>query len=374
MPSKRIADLLAGRTPDRLPWVPEINAGFVRKTLSARTRGAPLTSDVLGDLKDAQAGESYLDLEARCAEMIGADHLHRVKSVRVVRNRVSIESDPDTGVTVIHTPAGDLRQVQQWSPASGTVFTREHLIKGPESYPAFRAMIEDETYEPAYEAAAVEIDASGLATVDVPATPLMHLLMWVMNVQPTLMAVMDTPDEMAELMAVMHARNLEHYRVAVAGPGRIIRPMEDTSAMLTGPKMYADHCVSCLNDYAAIVHDAGKLFIPHMCGHLAGMLDVLADVRLDGIEAITAPPLGDADLVAMRERLGDIWLLGGIDPSLYATATAEQMTRHAARAIGAMRGDRKFMLGHEEIPLAAKMDNVRAVAALVERTAEGFYR
>ena len=373
MLSQRVEALLAGRTPDRLPWLPELNAGFIRKTTGAPEPRGAASPEAVGDLPEEADEANYLEREARCAGIIGADHLHRVHSVRVARRRVTVERDPAAGLTLIHTPAGDLTQRQQWDPLSGTVFTRAHLVKGPESFPAYRAMVEDEIYEPNYESAERDIARSGLATVDVPATPLMHLLMWVMDAQPTLMAMMDYPEQMTELMAVVHERNKDFYRVAAAGPGRILRPMEDTSFMLTGPRMYADHCVAYLNEYAEIAHAAGKLFLPHMCGHLGGMTDVLAEIDLDGIEAITPPPLGSADLLEMRRRLGEIWLIGGVDPSLYATATPPQMAEHVRKTLELMRGDRKFILGHEEIPVAAKMDNVRAVADLVARTADGFY-
>ena len=371
MPS--IGILPRPQKPDRLPWLPELNGGFIRKAMGEVDLERAHSAEALGDLPDEAETEDALAMESRCAAMIGADHLHRVKSVRVVRHRVSVARDPATGTMVVRTPAGELRQRQQWDPVSGTVFTREHLIKGTESFAAYRAMIADETYEPDYAAAEADIARSGLATVDVPATPLMHLLLWVMDVQPTLMGMMDCRDEMVELMDVMHAKNQEYYRVAAAGPGQILRPMEDTSGMLTGPRMYADVCVAQLNDYAEIVHAAGKLFVTHMCGHLGGMLDVLAEVDLDGIEAITPPPLGDADLAAMRRRLGDVWLIGGVAPSLYATATPEQMAQHVSGTLETMRGDRKFILGHEEIPMAAKMDNVGAVATLIEQTADRFY-
>ena len=372
MASQRIIDLMSGGKPDRLPWVPELNSGFIRKTLGTTFGGSNVSSDAVETGEQVEE-EDYLAMEAECARRIGADHLHRVQSVRVTRSRVTVKADGDSGVTVVHTPVGDLHRRQQWDPVSGTVFTREHLIKGPEDFAAYRAMVEDETYEPDYDAASADIASSGLATVDVPATPLMHLLMWIMDVQPTLMAMMDHEAEMVELMAAMHEKNKEFYRVAAGGPGTILRPMEDTSAMLTGPTMYAAHCVAHLNDYAAITHEGDKLFISHKCGHLGQMLDVLAEVDLDGIEAITPAPLGNADLGAMRKRLGDIWLLGGVDPSQYATATPELITRHVKATLEVMRGDRKFMLNHEEIPMAAKMENVQAVAKLVAETAEGFY-
>jgi hypothetical protein len=361
MPSQRAADLLAGKTPDRLPWLPELNDGFCRKVLG-----------IAPDMPESAL--PYRELSARTARIIGADHLHRVTSVTTTQRSVKFERDLAAGTLVIHTPKGDLRQRQQPDPDSGTTFTREHLVKDPADFAAYQAMVEDEVYAPNYAAAQREIDMVGQATIDVPATPLMHLLMWVMDVQPTLMAMMDHADQMAALMDVMHERNKQYYRLAAAGPGQLLRPMEDTSAMLTGPAMYAQYCVSQLNDYADITHAAGKLFLPHMCGHLDQMLEVLAEVRLDGIEAVTPPPLGNADLRRMREKLGDIWIWGGVDPSQYATASVERMTARVQETLDVMRGDRKFILGHEEIPRAAKLENVRAVAKLVEATAGGFYR
>jgi len=361
MASERVARLMAGAVPDRLPWLPELNEGFVRRSLGRPADGPGAEED------------DYLALEAACAAAIGADHLHRVVAVRTRRRRVRVETRPD-GVAVVQTPAGELRRRQEYDPNSGTVFTREHLVKGPESFPAYLAMLDDEVYEADYDRAADAVATSGLATIDAPATPLMHLLLWDMGVEPTLMTLMDAPDAMAAFMAEVHDRNKTYYDVAAAGPGRIVRCMEDTSAKLTGPAMYAEHCLGPLNDYARIVHDHGKLFIPHMCGHLGGVTGLLTEIDLDGIEAITPPPLGDADLPAMRRRLGDIWLIGGVDPSLYATAPGpEAMAAHVAGTLDAMRGDRKFMLGHEEIPVAAKPANVRAVARAIEATAEGFY-
>ncbi|KKL26615.1 hypothetical protein LCGC14_2393530, partial [marine sediment metagenome] len=222
MPSERIAELMAGRIPDRLPWVPELNAGFVRKTLGRAAPARNIATDATGEQEGGQAvAEDYPAMEAECAAKIGADHLHRTSSVAVRRQKVTIEADKATGATVVHTPAGQLRQRQQWDKVSGTVFTREHMVKGPEDFAAYAAMRQDEVYEPNYAAAEAELARSGLLTIDVPATPLMHLLMWIMDVQPTLLAMMDYRDEMVEPMAVMHEKNKEFYRLAAAGPAAV---------------------------------------------------------------------------------------------------------------------------------------------------------
>lgn len=359
MAQQRVNVLLDGQTPDRLPWVPELNEGFARKLMA----------------KPPGDGTPYRKIEEGAARRIGADFLHRVVSVKTVRHACEEETIPEEGVRIIHTPAGDLREKKVWDSQSGTFYRYEHLVKGPESFDAYLAMIEDETYEPDYEKAATEIAQSDLPTIDVPASPLMHLMLWEMGIEETIMAMIEHEDAMVELFARVHEKNKEYYRVAVAGPGRIFRPMEDTSSKLSGPSMYDRHSVGMLNDYADIVHEAGRMFVVHMCGHLGGVMPkVLAGIKLDGIEAITTPPLGDADMAALRQTLGDdVWLWGGVDPSRYAVSSVEEMTAHVQRTLDVMRGDRRFMLGHEEIPLAAKLENVQAVADLVAATSDGFY-
>ena len=192
MPHPRVTDLMKGRTPDRLPWLPELNGGFCRKML-----GLPLAGGAKIPIRE---------LERQCALKVGADMLDRVVSVQTVRHQARVEEDPATGITLIRTPAGDLRRRQEAAPESDTWLFREYLLKGPESFPAFRAMIEEETYLPDYEAAAPLVAAAELATIDVPATPLMHILMWEMGVQETLMALVDHGDALRGLMAVMHER------------------------------------------------------------------------------------------------------------------------------------------------------------------------
>ena len=81
MPSQRVEALLAGRTPDRLPWLPELNAGFIRKTTGAPEPRGAASPEAVADLpEDRQAGSpgdddegDHLEREARCAEIIGAD-------------------------------------------------------------------------------------------------------------------------------------------------------------------------------------------------------------------------------------------------------------------------------------------------------------
>lgn len=356
---ERIDAVLAGQTPDRVPWLPELNDGFIRKVVQQR-----------GPAPEGMDDQTFVN------QVIGADQLARLKAVREQWRQVEVTEDAGALTTTYVTPKGKLVHRRQPNETAQTQYTVGHLVAGPESFEAYKALIEDPEYTPDYEQAQAVIDRvgeTGLATIDAPATPLMHLIMWDMGIEPTLMALFDYPDEMADLMDVMHERNKEYYRIAAAGPGQVVRPMEDTSSKLTSPAMYTEHAVGHLKDYADICHEHGKVFIVHMCGHLGDMLDVIARVPLDGIEAITPPPTGDADLSEMRRRLGDIFLLGGVDPTTYATLEADALRPRVAALLERMKGDGRLILGHEEIPVTAKLDNVLAIGELIEQTRDSFY-
>jgi len=356
---QRIDAVLTGQRPDRVPWLPELNDGFIRKVIRQR-----------GPAPEGVDDQTFVN------QVIGADQLARLKAVREQWRHVEVVEDAEAPNTTYVTPKGQLVHRRQPDETAQTQYTVGHLIAGPESFEPYKALIEDPEYIPDYDQAQAVIDRvgeTGLATIDAPATPLMHLIMWDMGIEPTLMALFDYPDQMADMMDLMHERNKEYYRIAAAGPGRVVRLMEDTSSKLTSPAMYAEHAVDHLKDYADICHEHGKVFIVHMCGHLGDMLDVIARVPLDGIEAITPPPTGDADLSEIRRRLGDIFLLGGVDPTTYATLEAGELRARVADLLERMKGDRRLILGHEEIPVTAKLDNVLAIGELIEQTRDGFY-
>lgn len=354
-----LAAINGNGTPDRLGWLPELNEGFITKV--AEQFGPP---------------PATMDAQTFANKHIGADQLARAVAVREVFGLVEVEQCPEAGSTIWHTPKGDLIQRQQRDEIAKTTYTVQHKIRGPESFAAYHAMLEDQRFEPDYDRAEQTIDQvgdTGLATIDAPATPLMSLIMWEMGIEQTLTAIFEHEAEMAELMQHMHQKNLEYYQIAAAGPGEVIRPMEDTSSMITGPEVYAKYCVGYLNDYARICHEHDKKFIVHMCGHLNRMLEVIKEVNLDGVEAVTPPPTGDVHPANIRDVLGDIVILGGVDPTRYALYDAEQMYREVRETLLSMKGDRRFILGHEEIPVAAKVDTVMAVGRLIAETAEWFY-
>jgi uroporphyrinogen-III decarboxylase len=175
---------------------------------------------------------------------------------------------------------------------------------------------------------------------------------------------------MEELLGVMHRRNCEYYETAAAGPGEVVRSFEDTSTTLVSPELYRRWCLRQLQEYRDICHAHGKLFVPHMCGLLRGVLPELAETGLDGIEALTPPPLGDCPVSLAREKLGpEVTLIGGLDPTQFVGATPDR-TRLMIRHYLSQAGDgRRMVLGHEEIHIRADFESVRVIPEVLEEEA-----
>jgi hypothetical protein len=345
--------------PDRLPWLPELNDGFIRNVVEAE---GPTPADM--------DGQTFTN------QRIGADQLARAIAVKETFRRVEVELRKDDGLTIWHTPKGDLMEQMVQDPIAKTGYRVRHKLDGEKAFEAYHAVLDDLKYEADYDRASkvlTKVGETGLPTIDAPATPLQHILMWDLTVEDALMAMYDRTDEMVALMRHMHAKNLEYYHIACKGPGEVVRPMEDTSSMLTGPAMYAEHCAAYLSEYGRIVREHGKKFIVHMCGHLKDMLPIIKGIELDGIEAATPGPTGNVEPDDIRRVLGDVIIMGGVDPTRYATQGPAEMVKTLRERLSRIKGDRHFILGSEEIPVAARLDTVKAVGQLVAETAAWFY-
>lgn len=127
--------------------------------------------------------------------------------------------------------------------------------------------------------------------------------------------------------------------------------------------MYEEHGVPHLIDYAGITQAAGKKFVPHMCGTLKHMLDVLAQCPLDGIEAITPAPTVDVELSELRNALGsEVVLIGGIDPTVFSYATTSQIETMLDDLFVKIKDDPNIIIGHEELSSKADIQNVKLIS------------
>jgi hypothetical protein len=367
---ERLECALRGEPADRVGWAPEINDGVTKINLErvAQGRLKPLSG-----IKPEELNELVY---ARSNQIVGGDTFLRVTPYKTVRDGVEF-GKRDEGAEVVEwaeTPKGRLTARIRKEPESATDFRYEWFLKGPADYAVWRDVIERTRFIPDYDAVAEtvrKLDGAGIVTLETPATPYMDYVMWFMGVEPMMYQIFDHERELTELFEVQHAKNLEACRIAAACPhGLVNRPIEDTSQHLSSPDMFNRYIRRHMTEYAEIAHSGGKLFIPHMCGHLADMLPILKDVPIDGIEAVTPPPTGNCPAKLARQVLGKgRVLVGGLDATRFALSTPAEFERALSVLLDDMKDDPRFVLGHEEIQVTARWENILIVNRLLAKTA-----
>ena len=142
---------------------------------------------------------------------------------------------------------------------------------------------------------------------------------------------------------------------------------DNLSTTTTSRAMYRRYDRAYVNDYADILHAGGKKLFTHWCGKLTGFAEDMAEARHDGISDITPPPTGDVDIAKARQFV----LMGGIDPTLFARGTSEDVGGYVADLLTSIGGDRRgFILGSgDAVPYGTPLENVRAAAAAAARFA-----
>ncbi len=126
--------------------------------------------------------------------------------------------------------------------------------------------------------------------------------------------------DLESLLDAMHACRMGEYEiVARRSPAPALIPVENTSTSLISPTLYRRYSLPQIRDFVGVCHRHGKKAILHMCGKLRDIVRELAETGLDGINALTPPPVGDLPFEEAFDALGDgLIILGGIlDPALF---------------------------------------------------------
>ncbi|MBM4038475.1 MAG: hypothetical protein FJ290_08170, partial [Planctomycetes bacterium] len=160
--------------------------------------------------------------------------------------------------------------------------------------------------------AAIGDDGLYIPTLD--PSPVQQLIEMDMGMASFYYMLQDHRDELEGLLDAMHACRMQEYEiVARRSPAPALMPVENTSTTLISPALYRRYSLPQLRDFCCACHRHGKKAILHMCGHLKALLPELAETGLDGMNALTPPPVGDLPFEQALDALGDrLIILGGI--------------------------------------------------------------
>lgn len=228
--------------------------------------------------------------------------------------------------------------VREWKTPRGTltyVTRKGHPVKYPvdslEAVKVYREMWEAATFvahddAPALAAIDEVIGQDGIVTRFWGPSTIPRLLETDMGTQHFYYLLNDYPDDMAALIAAIHERELDAFRILTEGPCESVTLCENTSTYYISPDVYRRFNGPHVRDFVDVMHAAGKVALLHMCGHV---FDILADIKqtgLDGVHALTPPPTGNCPWEAALDVLGeDCIIVGVLDPSVFCMGPLERI-------------------------------------------------
>jgi uroporphyrinogen-III decarboxylase len=366
-PRERLLAALRREPTDRVPCAPLIDGYFQFSLPGGRERRLP---DIAAELDVDLIMRHVLTYGSSTPAFIGMPF----KGTPTPGIEPRWSRDGDDIVGVFETPVGALRQRLRFAPESPYIpWPVEWRLKSLEDVKVYQFMVERTSFELSPEAF-LSVDAMigerGIATTDGPTSPIQNMINLEMGLERLVYLLSDYPREMEEFLETLHQKNLEAYRLLADGPAQIVIAYENTSTTTISRQMYSRFDRRYTNEYADILHEGGKTFITHMCGSLSGFAKHFAGAHQDGISDVTPSPTGDLDIVEARRTWARRFVLvGGIDPTLFARGTAEEMDAYVSDLLERMGPDRRgFILGSgDAVPYGTPPENLRTAAAASAR-------
>lgn len=351
---ERLQAALHSQPTDRMPWAPLMDGYF---TSSLPKQG-------------------FADDLLKAAQYIGCDLMERhVAGPEAVYDNVTIRTESASMVMrdYYETPVGTIYTERKNT--GTTYYVSKHLIESVEDAKVYQYIAEHTTYRPRireFISRDAEIGDNGMATLSGPTSPIQEVLQGLGGVENTVYLMADYPDEMDELYAVMHERNKRQYATLLEYPCELMIAYEDTSTTVMSRSMFVDYSLPAINDYADLIHRAGKMYITHMCGKLTGFAHQIAEGRQDGIDSVCPPNTGDLCCWDARH----IWgpqkvVIGGIDPPNLSRITEEESAAAVREIIEKLENKRGFILSTgDAVAHGTPIGNLRAIARLIAELGE----
>ena len=288
-------------------------------------------------------------------------HFHPDVTTREWRERVSGGDD------ILHieyaTPAGKLatrvRLSEDWPHGEHIPFVDDYqvpraikpLVVGPEDLDALRFLLIPPTQEDAEQFAQEARQAlafaeeHGILLVGGWGVGL-DMADWLCGIQNLTILTMDQPAFVAELLAMIHAWNVQRMRVVLSAPVDLyIRRAWYEGCDFVTPRFYQDVVLPQLKAEADLAHEYGVRFGYICSSGTRPMLDFYLEAGIDVLIGIDPVQGTYTDMPLMKNKLGQrICLWGGVSGAITVEQGTEADVRAAVRTAIKTLGPRGFVL------------------------------
>lgn len=374
---ERLMRLLRGDgTPDHVPWAPLIDGYY----MSARPAGTDILDafrEVDADIMERHVWTYHVNMnlprDPGAIERFQTEGKATFEEEGIVitlrmepqaKGRLMTKSYEIPGRTL--TESGLFTEQSPYLP-----FPVEPLIKAVEDIEAYKYIIKRRGFLPIYDAFVREdarIGDEGIATDSGLTSPIQELLQHTIGIEAFYTKFyLDHLPEVESLMRAMHENNLRAYEVMAASPAEVVIGYENTSTSFISPTIHRKYVSPCINDYADILHESGKIYLTHRCGLLKDLVDVIREERDDGVIDISPEPTGDLPMWEAKEAWPEKVVLGGFDATFLTNWETKQIQDYTREILTRCDGPEGLVLGSADaVPKTARVENLRAVGEFVK--------
>lgn len=265
------------------------------------------------------------------------------------------------------TPRGTLTHTWTLLPEAGADFESEYWWKDWSEYEAVRFLLEAREYlfdEREFKLWVERAGDDGVMMVHVTQSPL-KTFHWLAGAQNASLFLMDHPEEMKALARIHEEKALALLEKIVDLPQtEVFISLDNLDSAFYPPYFYKDYCDSFYTQAAEIVHRRGKIFCIHACGHNKALLPLVGASKVDCLEGITPPPMGDVLLGEARRMSGydNFTVNGGMDAARMETRdNAEQRLHEYTRWLFDSMGDKRHFIYASSCttPVMTPWDNIK---------------
>lgn len=365
---ERLLAAIRGQEVDRIPWSPFLAYWWEHQPKDIQNRGQTwflkeIGADVLlrGFTTPFTSSDVHgIDLYDTFCNPIPGCEMHR-----------EVKGD-EMQIRYI-TPVGTLTTRARYSSEGETQFVVNHPIKRREDYKILSYLIERMVIQPNYKPVQQAIDELGEDGLYMPLispflkTPFQALVEHFVGTQQLIYDLMDYPEEVEALLAIMSERAMEAVQIAVKSPAEAFITWEDSSTTNVSPKLFARYIAPEMNRWGQTVHAAGKLLIHHACGHLRALLPIMGEEEIDMVESLSPPPTGNVEVWEAQQVLGaNVGIIGGIEPTHFLNLSLGEFRVYVENLLD--RADlRHYVLANSDsCPPGVSVEKFRLVTEIVQ--------
>ena len=379
----RLMTVLRGEgLPDRVPWAPLIDGYY----MSSRPQGMDILDafrEIEADIMERHVWTYRLNMNmprdpGAVARFTQEGEVAFEEEGVIIGLKMEPHPKGRLLTRTYEIPGRTLKETGLFTEQSPYLpFPVEPLLKSVEDMEAYEYVVKRRRFEPNYDAFTREderIGPEGIATDSGLTSPIQELLQHMIGIEAFYTTFYtDHLPELESLMTAMHESNLRGYEVMAASPAEVVIDYENTSTSFISPTIHRTYVSPCINDYADILHERGKLLLTHRCGTLKALVEAIRDERDDGVVDISPAPTGDLPLWEAKAAWPDKVVLGGFDATFLTSWNPEQVRDYAREILEKSDGIDRLILGSADaVPKTAQVENLRAVGAFVkERAADG---